>query len=100
MTWYQQGDVLIQPADAIPSDAVPKGDLIIAQGEATGHRHLAEGADLALYYADETLYMNAPKGGTIFHEEHRPIEVPPGIYLIRIVREYDHFAEEARAVED
>jgi hypothetical protein len=49
---------------------------------------------------DGALYMRAPTGTTVVHEEHRVLEIPPGDYLIGIVREYDHFAEEARHVID
>lgn len=75
----------------------------LAEGEATGHFHAAEGADVRLY-ADPsdntTLYLVAPHGATVTHQEHRPVVLPPGNYVRRIVREYDHVAEEARAVRD
>jgi hypothetical protein len=61
---------------------------------------VAEGIALLLYYTSEALYMDAPNGATMFHEEHQPITVPPGTYVVRIVREYDHFSEEARYVAD
>jgi hypothetical protein len=44
--------------------------------------------------------MRAPTGTEVVHEEHRAFSVPPGTYRIGAVREYDHFAEEARSVLD
>jgi len=105
MRWYQQGDVLIQPTKGIPSEAIPEPETILAQGEATGHAHRALGKGLMVYRhvtaeGDTARFLAAPKGATIIHEEHKPVSVPPGTYLIRIVKEYDHFAEEARPVID
>lgn len=98
--WYQQGDVTIKPVDTIPAGATGTGSKVLAEGEATGHKHLAESEDVQLYLHEGTLYMRAPNGTTVVHEEHHPLEVPPGDYQIGIVREYDHFAEEARFVTD
>lgn len=99
-TWYQQGDVTIKPVDTIPAGATSANSRVLAEGEATGHKHLAEAEDVTLYLHDGTLYMNAPTGTTVVHEEHGPLQIPPGKYQIGIVREYDHFAEEARPVWD
>jgi hypothetical protein len=98
--WYQQGDVTIKPVAAIPANATPASGSVLAEGEATGHKHLAEAEDVRLFLHDGMLYMSAPSGTTVVHEEHRVVEVPPGDYLIGTVREYDHFAEEARRVID
>jgi hypothetical protein len=98
--WYQQGDVTIKPVDAIPAGATGTDGRILAEGEATGHKHLAEAENVTLYLHEGTLYMRAPSGTTVVHEEHGPLIIPPGEYQIGIVREYDHFAEEARPVID
>ena len=37
---------------------------------------------------------------TITHEEHKPIELPPGKYIVKIVREFDHIAGRSRYVAD
>ena len=96
----QQGDVLIRHA-AVPSSAKRKdGRAIVAYGEATGHCHEVIGDGVEIYEENGTLYVSAPKGGTIQHEEHKPITLPPGDYQIGIVREYSHFDEEARNVAD
>ena len=90
--WYQQGDVTIKPVDAIPAGATGTNGRILAEGEATGHKHLAEAENVALYLHEGTLYMSAPTGTTVVHEEHRVITVPAGDYQIGIVREFDHFS--------
>jgi hypothetical protein len=98
--WYQQGDVTIKPVAAIPADATVTNSRVLAEGEATGHKHLAEAQDVRLFLHEGTLYMRAPSGTTVVHEEHHAVEIPPGDYQIGTVHEYDHFREEARRVFD
>ncbi|MFH0825643.1 MAG: hypothetical protein V2B18_23045 [Pseudomonadota bacterium] len=100
MKYYQQGDILIKPVKAIPKNAGKLSDNVLARGEATGHAHVAWGVDALLYRSGERLYLNAPNGAEIKHEEHGPITVPRGTYLIEKVREYDHFVERPRTVVD
>lgn len=97
----QQGDVLMRQVEAVPQEAKPKaGRAILAHGEVTGHCHEAIGEGVEVFERDGVLYLSAPNGATVKHEEHKPITVPPGNYQIGIVQEYDHFAEEARRVAD
>jgi hypothetical protein len=98
--WYQQGDVTIKPVLAIPTAATRIAGRVLAEGEATGHKHLAEALDVQLFLYDGILFMRAPVGTTVVHEEHRVLEIPPGDYQIGTVREYDHFGEQARDVID
>lgn len=70
---------------------------ILAHGEVTGHFHLATGDGVALY---DDFTLEAPHGAEVTHQEHNPITLPPGNYTRLIVREFDHFAEEARNVAD
>ncbi len=98
--WYQQGDVTIKPIDSIPAEAKATASRVLAEGEATGHKHVAEAEDVQLFVHDGILFMSAPHGTTVVHEEHRVLEIPPGEYQIGVVREYDHFAGETRQVID
>lgn len=98
---YQQGDVLIQAA-TIPAGQRKPAGRVLAHGEVTGHAHrLTEASDGLLVEIDGVLYLSVgARGAEIVHEEHLPISLPPGEYRVRRVREYDHFAEEARQVRD
>jgi hypothetical protein len=100
-TWYQQGDVTIQPA-RIPDGAHKDAGRILAHGEVTGHAHrLTEASDGLLVEIDGQLYLRVGAGGaTITHEEHKAVEIPAGEYRVGRVQEYDHFQEEARQVRD
>ena len=64
------------------------------------------GVTLSMGY-NRTAGVDVPEGFkviaapvTITHEEHDPIDVPPGKYLVRIVREFDHIAGRSRYVAD
>lgn len=97
----QQGDVLIRGVSAIPREAKRKdGRAVLAYSEVTGHCHEAIGEGVEVFEQDGALYLSAPDGATVQHEEHKPVTLQPGNYQIGIVQEYDHFAEEAKRVAD
>ena len=98
-----QGDVFLTKV-IIPKTARKQDHFTLALGEATGHHHSVVYADQdhAKLYMDDngTLYLRASKPITVEHQEHKPINVPAGDYLVGIVNEYDPFTEETRRVED
>lgn len=103
MKQLQQGDVLMRSCTKIPKDAKVKKHArgwVLAEGEVTGHAHEVIGEGVEVLEKDGVLYLSAPKGGTIKHEEHKAFTIPPGNYTVGIVKEYDHFLEEARQVAD
>lgn len=77
---------------------------ILAEGEATGHAHRVIGDGISLWDTDDgdILILDIPAGASavVTHEEHHAQIIAPGQYERRIVREYDHFSEEAREVTD
>jgi hypothetical protein len=73
----------------------------LAEGEATGHCHSAAGTGVALYEtAPDALYLSAPSGAEVTHQEHQSVTLQPGEYDRLIVREYDHFGDEEGREED
>ena len=126
---YQQGDVVMfQVDDETFADYSNKRGhdgktcysghtatrAILAFGEVTGHTHRIN-MDEMVKEAGVTLHMgwNRQAGqdvpdafevhgdtATLIHEEHNPVEVPPGKYVVRIVREFDHITRRARNVTD
>ena len=100
--------------DVIHYNTQSHNNPILALGEATGHIHQIRMKDM-LDKAEVTLHMNrfrtvgedTPAGFevreetvTLTHEEHDPIDVPPGKYIVRIVKEFDHIAGRTRYVAD
>lgn len=77
-----------------------KDDGIIAKGEATGHAHRMSGA---VVYEDGGVITFEPIAGEtpeIVHEEHHRITFPNVEMETGQVQEYDHPAEESKAVRD
>ena len=125
---YQQGDVVMFKVDDDSFEKNMNGGTegmvhyntqslenpILAFGEATGHIHQIHMKDM-LEKAEVTVHMpryrtageDTPEGFEVHeetvpltHEEHDPIDVPPGKYIVRIVREFDHIAGRSRYVTD
>lgn len=99
MTYLQQGDVIVQRIDAVPPGAKKTDDAVIAYGESTGHKHQLAGRAVKMLL-DTAIFVRVLKEAKMLHEEHKALILPPGDYKMDFVREYDHFEEEARRVQD
>ena len=128
MKKYQQGDVVMFQVSKEVFDKNTRGGsdretsytggtktkAILAFGEVTGHTHrinmenMLENAGVTLHMGyNNEVGQDVPEGFkvtnetvTLKHEEHNPVEIPPGFYLVRIVREMDHITGRARYVAD
>jgi len=102
MNQLQQGDVWIEKME-LPEDAKAKEfDGVLALGEATGHKHRLEdmeGVEMFETSGGRT-FIRLSKEKTLVHEEHKPITIPAGTFEWGQIQEYDHFLEEAKAVQD
>lgn len=87
-TW-RQGDVFLIKIAQLPKDLKPRPP-VLAEGEMTGHAHrLKTGSSARVLGDGKKLFLEVrDKQVTIEHEEHGPIELPPGDYEVRIQREY------------
>lgn len=77
-------------------------ELVIAEGEATGHHHRLTGAEFeALKGFDDAKYVRIIGGlATLSHEEHSALELPAGLYRQEQEQEYDYFENALRQVRD
>lgn len=108
MKFFQQGDVVLVPVKSVPKEATEiHRDNAIQYGEITGHKHAFGGSPIIMFRKEDfeqggnfTKFVIIDKPTMLTHEEHKPIEVPPGIYESRIVREFDHFSKLIRKVQD
>lgn len=109
----QQGEVRIIKIDALPERMTTKpveriaGGFIISHSE-SGHHHLLSGGEV-MERTD-----NVPAGMQVFYaildtpqsfaqdaaNPHGSYEMNPGIYEMRVSREFDPFSEMARRVAD
>ena len=117
----RQGDVLLQPVDALPPGCVEvpldNGRIVLAYGEVTGHAHAIAVPTNAEASADEIAeaaiararlyrspsgerYLHVPDGSqaALTHEEHTAHAIPPGVYLLPTQVEYT--PQELRRVAD
>jgi len=87
---YRHGDVLIEKVRSLPKDASKQQHVTLAEGEITGHSHRIKEKEAAtLFRSSRGLFLRVDKtGGTVIHEEHAPIELPPGNYRVWRQREY------------
>jgi hypothetical protein len=104
MKQIQQGDVTIRKVDSLPLDAIQlKSDsrgVVLAEGEATGHYHGIKSKYARLHERAGKIYLEALKKVTLRHQEHKSIEIPPGVYEIGRVQEYDYLTQISRPVAD
>lgn len=102
--WYQQGDVIIEPAEApAQAELIKPGARghVLEDSATTGHAHrIAKPGHVKQLKVAAQRYVVAKRAFIVSHEEHNPIAVPAGTYRLRGVQEYDHFEEEARRVID
>lgn len=92
---YRQGDVLLIASNSERIDtmrAIPTADgadLIIQEGEITGHAHRMVSRHAAMYRSEtDQRYLRVTAPTPLTHEEHRAIEIPPGVYRVTIHSEY------------
>ena len=97
----QQGDVLLNKVGKIEGEETELNHLILAEGEVTGHCHKIVQGMAKLVMIRNIMYLKVLSDyAKLWHDEHREINIPEGIYEVRKVVEYDHFLEEARKVKD
>jgi len=89
---YRQGDVFIIKTDEIPSNyqEVERDEesIVLAYGEATGHKHQIKSKNAILVKADNKIFLMVLKPVELIHEEHNKIELPVGNYQIINQRQY------------
>jgi hypothetical protein len=101
---FAQGDLLIERvADIEPSGTIlttdAAGAVVLAEGEATGHRHAIY--DRVTMFRDDALAREIPAGlylghlkvtdgsAVVVHDEHAPLTLREGTYRVRRQRELE-----------
>ena len=89
-TQVRQGEVLLIPIQQLPS-GLKRKDNILAYGEVTGHNHSFATTEPVSVFIDSknVQYVDASAMVTLVHQEHAPVEVPRGLYEVRIQRNLD-----------
>lgn len=90
---YRHGDLLIRQISEVPE---PQGSmrkkldhLVLAEGEATGHKHEVVEGDAELFEEYGTLYLRVKsEEAKVTHPEHKPLTIPKGTFRIDHQREH------------
>lgn len=111
--YFQHGDVLLKRIEKLPKGARKIEGKVLQLGEVTNHRHQFRTTDNVEIWVDKEfagkdLSITPDEGKFVIvgdmaylrHEEHKTIEVPPGVYQVDIVREFSYDDMEARRVVD
>ena len=87
---FRQGDVLLISASPISEGQGQKlPHLVLAEGEVTGHKHQVTEGQAELYEENNVLFLRVlSQTATLVHEEHQPIHLPQGTWMVMIQREY------------
>lgn len=73
---------------------------VLAEGEMTGHAHLLDGP-VEVWEVDGLLReFSLTEPTSLTHQEHKTITLPARELMSGRALEFDHFAEEARTVQD
>lgn len=84
----RQGDVILLPVPQVEGEKIPH--LTLAKGEVTGHKHRIAEGEAELSQKDDILYLRVFSDKALLaHEEHKPISIPQGNWMVRIQREYE-----------
>jgi len=75
-------------------------DTVLADGELTGHKHVALGENVEVFGEGVRRLLAAPKGATVVHEEHSKLELPAGKFSVGRVQEFDYEQHDRRNVAD
>lgn len=109
-TILRQGDVALVRVSALPSVALTerkrdRGAVVLAYGEQTGHSHAiadkavvqfdapnatdaatqllaSVGLTVELHAANAPSFLEVPEAATVEHQEHDPIALDPGTYVV------------------
>ena len=92
---FRQGDIYIEGVRCVPEGAIKRHDTVLAEGEATGHRHrIRDFRSANLFeFGDELFVDVVADRAEIVHEEHGTIVLNRGKYRIWRQREFDPRSE-------
>jgi hypothetical protein len=107
-TQIQQGDILLEKADTLPTGCKivkrSQNGAILAESAATNNRHFILDRSVKLFEAmnGDRYVVNEGDGDAdlIHSKDHEPIKIAPGAHKVSHVQEIDHLTGMTSAVED
>jgi len=80
----RQGDLLLIPTAQLPARVSPLTTRVVLDGE---HCHRLDGGTLLQDSAGQ-LFVRVSEPVQLVHDEHRPLQLAPGLYEVRRQRRY------------
>jgi len=115
---YRQGDVSLHLISKLPINVKKAKHNILAYGEVTGHQHRMKSNQICVFEDDkENKFVVIEQATQLVHDyenqhgvfdvetatkedKYLTIMIHPGVYAVKMEREFDPFAEEIRQVLD
>lgn len=102
---FRHGDLVINKINKTDISLDKVKSAVLAEGEHTGHKHLLRPLDNSAQIEfkrtlDNLVFKVEGGRASLTHEEHKEIIFEPGVYEVKILREFDYFNEEIRQVLD
>ena len=90
LTKGHQGDVSYTRIEALPDGCKKEDNKVLAYGEVTGHSHRFTEDHVEVFVSNDNrrFVVISKKPATLLHEEHSPHRIAPGVYEIKIAREW------------
>jgi hypothetical protein len=101
MKYIRQGDILLQQVSKIEGEQITNQDNIIAHGESGNQHRMSNQVVIFEDKKSKDRFVQVLEQNTeLVHQEHKPIQIPQGLYKIRREREYNAFEQSIRQVQD
>lgn len=92
----RQGDVMIRSVASLPEGVQEKRraarGIVLAEGEVTGHAHAITSEGVAWYTQPDNPLLQwvvVEEAAVVTHEEHAPVTLPSGVYVVDIQVQYE-----------
>lgn len=101
---YRHGDVLLRQVTEKPSGKWRQHKRLTVQlGEATGHHHDLVGPrknSILALEIEMRRYLELSDKCELRHQEHKTLQIDPGLYEVIIEREWDYIENQRKKVVD
>jgi hypothetical protein len=92
MKLIRQGDVILEKVEKIEGKGRLMNNVVLAEGEVTGHKHILQGQILECVTKDGR-YVECKQDAKLTHQEHDTLTIPKGKYKVKLQREVDLLGE-------
>ena len=91
----------MKKVERLPDGLKKAENNVLAYGEVTGHKHLLKSSQICVFEnANKQKFIDARQDLELVHEEHDPLLIKKGLYVVVHEQEYNPFDEAIRQVMD